>query len=380
MIASFTIEPGAFGLHDGISGNERRDRMADLLLFWCDFGLLIEPASDGFVKWLGEIEADQCGLTQNELKTMRDELKVARDNLKTPIDTNTLLVQRTHPILRINKIAKKDPKSQLFDWERLAATNDRFADCAEIFGLAILEPGHWRRLRRESEGEVQQVECSLWHSIRDSELYETMDNNRDFTVHGRLDDIWDCYINPLAENSSNIAVVDPYCLRKGYEHSIVNLVQYISNGNGKSCYLTIYCLFVDSDANSGVICEQVDKVKKGIEMLSGKRRRMDIEIITFTQSWNKDNDRIVHDRWLRFDHNILEAKDRGVQTLFQSKENVSDHVLAYHTTPIRLGKRWLNSGSRMGNSDEHPLSHLSKEERMWSAPEGNGKRSFRFKI
>ena len=304
MLVRFVVEPEAF-LEEtfGSDAATIRSSLGYLREFWSEHGILVQPS--------GEYEQDRWWDTHDKLADKaRDEFFELFLDDPPPAEFRT--VQSQHE-MRFDDVE----------------TNAVLAEYAQQldFDLALLQPARAVELGLPEDEFCacdhvtfidRQAEITRWHLVNHTckirDLKELA--GKDIAGSETPTDIWQHRIRDYAEYSHDLVIADPYATRdleddENPNEGLVTLLRFIfglkreDNGRRRRLNITIFGTYDQSSTakpqNSLANVRRIltDKIN---EMNSAQTRVSTVNVYLLSYP---DNSGLFHDRWLRFNHNVL---------------------------------------------------------------------------
>lgn len=285
MLIPFAIEPEAYKAAEQHDLGEKKILIRSLLDFWRDHGVLLLPGGNEWDEWVSKLDPIQGGRLKDAYK---DDRKFRRKNTGE------------------------------IRWDSLKSDAD-IVECGDSLniGMVILEPTRASVLGLPDGDHCKhcgQVEITLWHYASHT---CSIDGLRDLAQKRIQPEdtpqaIWDSRLRNYAEYSRQVVIADPYAahnLSQTREPSnglpfLLNRLMGGDRKNGKSLNITVFSTYDDRDSASPH--DSFANIKSKIEgFFNGQMAHSGVKKIDFYLLSYVSHHRKFHDRWVRFDNNVI---------------------------------------------------------------------------
>lgn len=305
MLVRFVVEPEAF--LEETFGNDAatiRSSLAHLREFWSEHGVLVRPA--------GEHEQERWWMTHDQLPDKaRDEF--FEMFLDDPASDDFRTVESQH-CMRFDDVKSIEV----------------LGDYAERIGfeLALLQPARAVELGLPDDefcacdhGTTidRQTEITRWHLVNHTCKIRQVRElaGRDIPRDESPKEIWRTRLRDYAEHSHEVVIADPYATRdldhgENPDQGLLTLLNFLfglkredDNGRRRRLDVTIFGTY-DDGVNAGLEnslanlrCVLYEKISA---MWCEQTRVSTVKVYLLS---DRNNSGLFHDRWLRFDNNVL---------------------------------------------------------------------------
>ena len=296
MLVPFIIEPGAYDateFRSDVRGREEKRLVKDFMDFWHDHGVLVMP--EGY-DW------DAC--LENLGQNQRDRLQVA--------------------YTAEGAFRKRNRRQGQICWNELESHADLNQCAAQLdIGMFILEPVRAMELGLSGDDLCKrcgQVEITLWGHVKatDSVTALRVLAQKPIQPEDTQQAIWEERLRGYAEYSKEIAIVDPFVVRGlSRDHQPSTALPFLLKRlmgcelkNGKRRNLHVVSTYGDEPGTN--LDDSLAKIKSNIERFcDGNVSNSNIAKIKFSLLSHADHGAKFHDRWIRFDNNVI-TLDHGL--------------------------------------------------------------------